>query len=111
MMLNLLSAVEPTYVNVLDALIYAIIGLVVVFIGIALLVIIFSGFGAVMKSVTNKKPKTDKHAHVSVPQQAEAASEEEIPEAVKVAIVAAIMAYYETEKPRCEFTVKRIKRI
>lgn len=36
---------------------------------------------------------------------------DEIPDEVKAAIIAAIMAYYSEEKPQCEFKVKRIKRI
>ena len=35
----------------------------------------------------------------------------EIPVEVRLAIVAAIAAYYEGEKSKCEFKVKRIKRL
>ena len=39
------------------------------------------------------------------------ATDGEIPVEVRLAIVAAIAAYYEGEKSKCEFKVKRIKRL
>jgi len=35
---------------------------------------------------------------------------EELPEHIKVAIMAAIYAYYEQQNERCEFIVRKIKR-
>ncbi|MDE7076572.1 MAG: hypothetical protein K2O62_04550, partial [Clostridia bacterium] len=36
---------------------------------------------------------------------------DEIPDEVKAAIIAAIMAYYQEKEEKCQFTVKRIKRL
>ena len=53
-----------------------------------------------------KKPSADVPATESAEDSAEA-----VPAEVKAAIVAAIMAYYSEEAPKCEFKVKRIKRL
>lgn len=96
-----------------EALIYALIGFVIVFAGIAIIIAIIWLIGLLMRKTDNlafitKGHKRSKEAEppVEAPKDAEG-----IPDEVKAAIVAAIMAYYETEQPQCEFKVKRIKRI
>ena len=101
-----------------EALIYALIGFVVVFLGIVLIIFIIWLIGLILRktnnlaflnkfSIKNKRKNKGK-----VVEQTEIAEEDsEIPDEVKAAIIAAIMAYYDNEKPECEFVVRRIKRI
>lgn len=101
-----------------EAALYALIGFVVVFVGIALIILIIWLVGLIMRKTNNlefltkkreKKPKTKKGQ--TAVNQSDAVADEEIPDEVKAAIIAAIMAYYEEQAPKCEFTVKAIKRI
>ena len=93
-----------------EALIYALLGFLIVFAGIVLIIAIIWLLGLVMRKTDNltfgnsKKKKTETETPVSNP-------EEETPEDIKVAIIAALAAYYETNEPKCEFKVKRIKRL
>ncbi len=102
-----------------EAALYALIGFVVVFVGIALIIAIIWLVGLIMRKTNNlefltkkreKKPKVKKGEVQPVKDETEV-GEEEIPDEVKAAIVAAIMAYYQEEAPKCEFTVRAIKRI
>ena len=106
-----------------EACIYALIGFLIVFAGIALIILIIwligllmrktnnlaflSTWGRAIKSVFSRKKKEKPEEH----KVQEENVEEDIPDEVKVAIMAAIMAYYSEEAPQCEFKVKRIKRI
>lgn len=101
-----------------EAALYALIGFMVVFVGIVIIIGIIWLVGLIMRKTNNlefltkkreKKPKADKNA--DVPAVAAAQGDDDIPDEVKVAIVAAIMAYYQEQESKCEFTVKRIKRI
>ncbi len=89
-----------------------ILGLVVVFFGIAIIVLVVSIIGSIMKK-NSAKPKTEKTVQVSqAPQPAPASSD--VDDKVKAAIVAAITAYYFAENssnPNCEFVVRKIKRL
>ena len=99
-----------------EALVYALIGFAIVFVGIAIIITIIWLVGLLMRKTDNlaflseigkKKPKSD-----DVSSEAPPVSEEEaLPDELKAAIIAAIMMYYESERPQCEFIVKRIKRI
>ena len=100
-----------------EAALYALIGFMVVFVGIILIIGIIWPVGLIMRKTNNlefltkkreKKPKKgrEKQAEVSAP-----TADEEVPDEVKAAIIAAIMAYYQEKEEKCEFTVKRIKRI
>ena len=100
-----------------EAALYALIGFVVVFVGIIIIIGIIWLVGLIMRKTNNlefltkkreKKVKTDKKADIPA---VEASSDDDIPDEVKAAIVAAIMAYYQESEEKCEFTVKRIKRI
>lgn len=99
-----------------EALIYALIGFVVVFVGIVLIICIIYLIGFIMKKTNNfeflskigKKKKKPESADENLMHSGE---EEDIPDEVKAAIIAAIMTYYSEKKPECEFRVKRIKRI
>ena len=96
--------------NAAESLIYTVIGLVVVLVGMALLIAILYLVGFIIKKIVGAK--LPKHGKKGVAPEAVApASEEEVPDEVKAAIVAAIMAYYVKEKPQCDFVVKKIKRL
>ena len=100
--------------------IYALIGFVIVFLGIVLIIGIIWLIGLLMRKTNNlaflsnlgkkikSKLKKKKEELVSTETVSDT---DEVPDEVKAAIIAAIMAYYSAEKPKCEFKVKRIKRI
>lgn len=100
-----------------EAALYALIGFMVVFVGIIIIIGIIWLVGLIMRKTDNfefltKKRKKKLKAEKSVDVSAVAtSSDSDIPDEVKAAIVAAIMAYYSESEEKCEFTVKRIKRI
>lgn len=99
-------------IGLAEAGIDALIGFAVVFAGIAVLVGILALVGWIMKRTANKPTANAPSAPVpaiTAPQANTAANE--IDEETLAVITAAITAYYAQEKPQCEFTVKRIKRI
>lgn len=105
-----------------EACIYALIGFLIVFAGIVLIILIIWLTGLLMRKTNNLaflhvwsakikglfKRRKKSEAKPEIPSVVVA---EEISDEVKVAIMAAIMAYYSEQKPECEFKVKRIKRI
>ena len=98
-----------------EALIYALIGLVVVFIGIVLIILIIWSIGLILRKTNNleflNKFKLRKKKQEVVQSTEIEKVDDEIPDEVKAAIIAAIVAYYDNEKPECDFVVRRIKRI
>lgn len=107
----------PKKVSVGEAAIDALLGFIIVFIGIAVLVGIVWLVGYVIQKLTKKNAEKTKANSTSAAHQAEFSSsansetEEGLSEETVAVITAAIMAYYAKEKPKCEFTVKRIKRL
>ena len=98
-----------------EACLYALTGFAIVVAGIVLIILIIWLIGLLMKKTDNlafltNLGKKRKKAKESVVEEKTSEKEEISPE-VRAAIVAAIMAYYTAEKPKCEFKVKRIKRI
>ena len=96
-----------------EASLYALVGFLTVFVGIAFLIFIVWLVGKIVaRGVQLKKQpaKTTVEAPMVVP-AVTASNTEEIDEETLAVITAALMAYYQTAKPQCEFTVKRIKRI
>ena len=100
-----------------EAALYALIGFLVVFVGIVIIIGIIWLVGLIMRKTNNlefltkkrvKKTKNEKNAPQN---EAVAVSDDDIPDEVKAAIVAALMAYYQESEEKCEFTVKRIKRL
>ena len=102
-----------------EALIYALIGFAVVFFGIVLIILIIWLIGLILRKTNNlaflrnlniknkfKKKQQEVEQSVIIPKD-----NDEVPDEIKVAIIAAIMAYYEDNNPECEFIVRRIKRI
>ena len=94
-----------------DGAFYAVFGFLFVFIGIALLVVIFTVLGVVMKKLNARKPKKRKIKSKVVIEQDEVPADEEDDPEVVAAIMAAISAVYEGENAKCDFIVRRIKRL
>lgn len=100
-----------------EPLLYALIGLLVVFVGILLIIGIIWLVGLVMRKtdnlafLTKKREKKAKEPAKSDSDVIESVSDDDVPDEVKAAIIAAIMAYYQENEEKCEFKVKRIKRI
>jgi len=105
-------------INVGEALIYGVIGYLVVFLGIAVLVGIVSLVGKLMQKKTGKAPqKAAPKAKPAPTVQAKSetpkvsVSDDGISEETIAVITAAIAAYYEKQNRTCGFTVRRIKRM
>ena len=116
MLLNLLTSDLPAggrMVEIPEALLYAIIGFIVVFAGIAFLIAVVWAVGKVLENLNGKNTavSTPKTPVKEKPAQAMKAQDEEVDEETVAVIMATLMAYYQTNNPKCEFTVKRIKRI
>ena len=103
-----------------EPLLYALLGFLIVIVGIALIIFIIWLLGLIMRKTNNlefatKRRKTKTQKQVVEPVQnievGEPAHSDEIPDEVKAAIIAAITVYYEEKQEKCEFTVKRIKRL
>lgn len=97
-----------------EALIYALIGFLVVFCGIVIIIFIIWLLGLILRKTNNlefltklgrKKPKPVETQVIITD------NEEDVPDEIKAVIMAVIMTYYSDEKPECEFKVRRIKRI
>ena len=96
-----------------ESALYALIGFLVVFAGIAFLILVVWLVGKLMAKtnglaqVKEKKVEPQKELErIPAPVQSE-----EIDEETVAVIMAALTAYYETNNPKCEFTLKKIKRI
>ena len=101
-----------TWLNIGEALVYALLGFAVTFVGIVILIFFVWVYGKIIKSVQREAAKkVGAKAEAEKAEDTVAAADGEIPAEVRVAIVAAIAAYYEGEKSKCEFKVKRIKRL
>lgn len=115
--------------NKAESLIYALIGFLVVVLGICILIGIIWLMGLLMRKTNNLEFLTDRKRKKQARKKAEnlakqeqsavsseksieiSAADDDIPDEVKAAIIVAIMAYYSEQEEKCEFTVKRIKRL
>ena len=117
MTLNLLAGVADKtreFSNVGEAALYAILGFLVVFVGIAFLIFVVWIVGKIMSQATGKTVKKQPKEKVKEQPKAQPTPKidnDEIDDETVAVITAAIMAYYQQNNPKCEFTVKRIKRI
>lgn len=91
---------------------YAVFGFVFVFLGIALLIAIIYLVGFVMTKV-NARRSAKKETERPVPPAAPSAPvvEEGISPEMVAAITAALAVYMEEERARCDFVVRRIRRV
>ncbi|MDE6868839.1 MAG: OadG family protein [Clostridia bacterium] len=119
-MINALLDIIPNadgnfyFSNKAESLVYALIGFCVVLLGIVIIIFIIWLLGLILRKTDNlafltkrrKKPKKKIEETVR-----ETVTEDGLTDEVRVAIIAAIMAYYSEEKPECEFKVRRIKRL
>ena len=116
-MLNsvLANAVDKTRTVPLgEAALLALVGFAVVFLGIAFLIFVVWLVGKIMVKTNGQKGTTEVKPQAKpapAPVVAPSPASEEITEETVAIITAALMAYYEQTNPKCEFTVKRIKRI
>lgn len=99
--------------NLGEPFLYALIGFVVVFLGIALIIFIIWLVGLIINKSNNFEflQKGKKSKEKARKEEPPVEVDGDIPDEVKVAIIAAIMAYYEEKQEPCEFKVKKIKRI
>lgn len=113
-LLNIVSYEDAPKATVGEAALYALIGFIVVFVGIALLIAVLWLVGKVMaKAQGGEKTAAPVKEKPTVSQTLPVKSEtiDGVDEETIAVITAAIMAYYEQQNSRCEFTVKRIKRL
>lgn len=87
---------------------YAVFGFTFVFFGILLLILILSGVGKIMSKINAKKMKDVAPIQ---PPKIERVEEEGVSPEVVAAITAALMAYYQEEESKCDFVVRRIKKV
>ena len=121
MYLNLLTnaPAQTREVGIGEAALYATLGYAVVFIGIAFLIFVVWAIGKAMTKTQSAPQKAPAKANKETPTKAAVkeslavadATQEEISEETVAVIMAALMAYYEKTNRKCEFTVKRIKKI
>ena len=115
MFLNLLSMTEDKFrsATIGEAALYALLGFLVVFVGISFLILVVWLVGKAMNKMEKKQkvPKTVEKPVETVAESLAVADADTINDETVAIITAAIMAYYQQTNPKCEFTVKRIKRI
>lgn len=102
---------EVTFISIPESLLYALIGFAVTFLGIVILIFFVWLAGKLMGLAVdwkNEKKRTEVSEQETELSQV---AKDEISEEVKVAIIAALAAYYEGENSSCEFKVKRIRRL
>lgn len=97
-----------------DGAITFVIGMAVIFLGMAVLILCVSGFGKIADAIARKADKkaeaTNKSEAASVTESV-SADEGDIPEDIRVAIIAAVSAYYTENGSKNEFKVKKIKKL
>ncbi len=90
-------------------------GMIVIFAGMTVLVLCVAAFGKVADRIANKVEKGSKKEKQApeeiVLQDVPSQASDEIPEDIRVAVIAAIAAYYETSGSKNEFTVRKIKKL
>lgn len=110
----LAEALDPKrYADFGEAALYAILGFIIVILGISFLIFIVWGVGKLMEKfqALQSQKKTVKPQESTSPVLSSNSDEDEMNEELVAVITAAIAAYYQKENKKCEFTVKRIKRM
>ena len=111
MLMNLLSKSFGYKASLGEAAIYALIGFAVVFFGISFLIFVVWLVGKVMDKTTKKTKFNKVETKKAETKQETAPVSNELSEETVAIIMAALMAYYEQNNSKCEFVVKRIKRL
>ncbi len=110
-MLNLLDSFWK--IDLGEGAFYSVFGFLFVFLGIVVLILIFTLLGMIMKRV-NAKKKREKQPKNTVraaePEEVPAVEAEISPEVIAV-IAAAVSAFCEEGGGKCDFVVKRIKKL
>ena len=86
------------------------IGMAVIFLGMTILILCVTGFGKIADAIAKKTEQKAESKNEEVKTEI-TVSDDEIPEDIRVAIIAAVSAYYAESGSKNEFTVKKIKRI
>ena len=98
-------------ISYLDSFIYALFGFAVTFLGICILIFFVWGCGKLIKQIGISQKNKKLSVQEKIDNIETSTFEDEINENVRVAIIAAIAAYYQEESSSCEFKVRRIKRL
>ena len=93
-----------------EAALYALLGFLVVFAGIIFLIAVVWLVGKVMNTPKTKTEKSDVEVPASI-EKPLSQNEDIVDDETLAVIMAALMAYYQKNNPKVEFTVKRIKRV
>ncbi len=110
-MQTILNAAESWFqMNIGEAGLYTVIGFVFVFLGIAILVLVFTLIGMIMKRVSPKKEEKPA-AQPAAPAGPAVQATQGVDMATVAVITAAIAAYYESNHSGCDFVVRRIKKL
>lgn len=98
-----------------DGAFYAAFGFVFVFLGIAILVFLFTMLGLAMKKINARKPKKKKiktkEKEETAVNSSKVEAEEEISPEIVAVITAAVAAVYEGENVKCDFVVRKIRKL
>lgn len=85
-------------------------GMIVVFFGITLIVVIIEGIGKIMSAKNGTSTKTEEDED-QVPETEELQTYDGASPEVVAAITAVLSTYYFSNESNCEFKIKKIKRI
>ena len=86
-------------------------GMLVIFFGMTIIVLVVSAIGKIMKSTNGKKAKKEASADIAPKETAVSSSDTE-DENLRAAIIAAVMAaYYAETGSNCAFKIKKIKKL
>lgn len=96
-----------------EAALYALLGFLIVVVGITFLIFIVWLVGKIMSKPNKKETVKRESAPLSdvIPKKAVEQDIYAVDDETVAVIMAALMAYYQKNNPKCEFTVKRIKRV
>ena len=115
MQYNLLtSAIDKTRaVEIPEVALLAVLGFAIVFFGIAFLIFVVWAVGKIMTKLNagQSAVQTPKAQEIVQQPQLPATQSEDLDDETVAVIMAALMAYYQQTGAKCDFTVKRIKRI
>jgi Na+-transporting methylmalonyl-CoA/oxaloacetate decarboxylase gamma subunit len=96
----------------LNGLLVFLIGMLVVFFGIAIIVLFVTIAGKIFNKAETTTTTTEVETVTEEVVEEAVADTDGIPAEIKVAIIAAVTSYYFTEnKSQCDFVVKKIRRI